>query len=186
MRARRGKKKTVKKKKTRGKRAKAPARKTSKKAGRKKAGKTAGKRGTKGRTAKKARSKTARKGRKSAPASALKRIQPELETALSRILGRMRRKLDRLPRSPQLKLLELEAGGYNYTLNRLRPPPSDNLTQRQKQIARHVSQGLSNKEIAEKLDISPATVAAHLRTIFTKLRVRTRTALAKHALAYYM
>ncbi len=72
-----------------------------------------------------------------------------------------------------------------YTLSRLRPPPEENLTHRQKQIARQVSQGLSNKEIGKKLNISPATVAAHLRTIFTKLRVKTRTALAKHVLAYY-
>jgi DNA-binding NarL/FixJ family response regulator len=86
---------------------------------------------------------------------------------------------------PQLKLLEVEAGGYTYTLSRLRPLADDNLTDRQKQIAWLVSEGLSNKGIAAKLRISPATVAAHLRTIFTKLRVKTRTALAKHARAYY-
>ncbi len=117
--------------------------------------------------------------------AALKALQPELEKEVSRVLGRMRRKLGKLPRAAQLKLLQVDAGGFTYTLNRLRPAPDDNLTDRQKQIALLVAQGLSNKEIGRNLRISPATVAAHLRTIFTKLRVRTRTALAKHALAYF-
>lgn len=159
-----------------GKAARGPAKKTA----RTRAGKKTGRRPAR-KTGKKARQKT-----RTAPAgSALKRLQPELETALSRLLGRVQRKLDRLPHTSQLKLLELEAGGYTYTLSRLRPPPDDSLTHRQKQIARLVAQGISNKEIAAKLRISPATVAAHLRTIFTKLRLKTRTALAKHAIAYY-
>ena len=146
-------------------------------------------------TRKKTRSRTTRSApakrtrrpakKKATATSPLGRLQPELEKALSRLLGRVRRKLDKLPRTAQLKLLAVETGGFTYTLSRLRPPPKDNLTHRQKQIARQVAQGLSNKEIGEKLQISPATVAAHLRTIFTKLRVKTRTALAKHALAYY-
>ena len=117
--------------------------------------------------------------------SALGKIQPDLERALLSLLGRRRQQLSKLPATAQLKLLEVESGGFTYTLNRLRPPAEDSLTHRQKQIARQVSLGLSNKEIGEKLEISSATVAAHLRTIFTKLRVKTRTALAKHALAYY-
>ena len=123
--------------------------------------------------------------KKTSATSTLGKLQPELEKALSRLLGRVQRKLDKLPRTAQLKLLEVEMGGFTYTLNRLRPPPDDNLTQRQKQIARQVAQGLSNREIGDKLHISSATVAAHLRTIFTKLRVKTRTSLAKHAIAYY-
>ncbi len=134
-----------------------------------------------------ARTKSTRKRakKKASATSTLAKLQPELEKALSRLLDRRQRQLNKLPRTAQLKLLEVEKGGFTYTLSRLRPPTDDNLTQRQKQIARQVSQGLSNKEIGEKLRISSATVAAHLRTIFTKLRVKTRTALARHALAYY-
>ena len=164
--------------------------KTTRKAGRK--AKASTKKVPAGKASKKKRSgRKAKKGKKNAgerrPSvnSALGRLQPELEKALSSLLRRKQRHLSKLPQSAQLKLLEVEAGGFTYTLNRLRPPPNDSLTHRQKQIARQVSQGLSNKEIGEKLQISSATVAAHLRTIFTKLRVRTRTALAKHALAYY-
>lgn len=134
-----------------------------------------------------ARTKSTRKRatKKASVTSTLAKLQPELEKALSRLLDRRQRQLNKLPRTAQLKLLEVEKGGFTYTLSRLRPPTDDNLTHRQKQIARQVSQGLSNKEIGKKLQISSATVAAHLRTIFTKLKVKTRTALAKHAIAYY-
>lgn len=48
------------------------------------------------------------------------------------------------------------------------------LSDREHQIALLVTRGLSNKEIAIELDISPWTVAAHLRRIFTKLDVGRR------------
>lgn len=134
---------------------------------------------------KKTRKKTAKSATNRQSSTALKRLQPELEKSLTQILRRSQRKLGALPRTPQLKLLELEVQGYTYVLNRIRPLLADNMTDRQKQISRLVSQGLSNKQIGSKLRISPATVAAHLRTIFTKLRLKTRTALARHALAYY-
>jgi LuxR family maltose regulon positive regulatory protein len=39
-----------------------------------------------------------------------------------------------------------------------------------------LSAGLSNKEIGRQLDLSDNTVKFHLRNIFTKLNVTTRTA----------
>ena len=86
--------------------------------------------------------------------------------------------------TPRLKLLEVEVDGYTYVLNRIRPLPADTLTNRQRQVVRLVTQGLSNREIARKLRRSPATVAAHLRRIFQTLGVKSRTALVKHALTY--
>jgi len=41
-----------------------------------------------------------------------------------------------------------------------------------------VGQGLSNKEVARRLNISVGTVKAHLHTIFKQLRIPNRTALA--------
>jgi DNA-binding CsgD family transcriptional regulator len=56
--------------------------------------------------------------------------------------------------------------------------PTEVLTKRELQIACLVSIGCVNKQIASELKISEWTVSSHLRRIFTKLGVRTRTALA--------
>lgn len=52
------------------------------------------------------------------------------------------------------------------------------LTHRQKQICRLVSLGLSDKEIADNLCISPCTVRSHLRIVFERSGVRRRAELA--------
>lgn len=49
------------------------------------------------------------------------------------------------------------------------------LTRRQLEILNFMSQGYSNKIIAEKLVLSETTIKAHLRTIFKKLKVTNRT-----------
>jgi DNA-binding NarL/FixJ family response regulator len=51
------------------------------------------------------------------------------------------------------------------------------LTRREEQIVGHALGGLSNKEIADRLDIRPCTVKAHLTSVFRKLSVRDRTQL---------
>ena len=48
------------------------------------------------------------------------------------------------------------------------------LTKREYQIVTLVAEGLKNKDIAERLCISPATVRHHLSSIFTKLEVPDR------------
>jgi DNA-binding CsgD family transcriptional regulator len=48
------------------------------------------------------------------------------------------------------------------------------LTRKQKQILRYVSKGLSNKQIANKLNISPGTVNTHLDNIYLKLGCSSR------------
>jgi DNA-binding CsgD family transcriptional regulator len=57
------------------------------------------------------------------------------------------------------------------------PSPSTVLTGRELQIASLVADGLLNKQIADRLQISEWTVCAHLRRIFSKLRVSTRAAM---------
>jgi RNA polymerase sigma factor (sigma-70 family) len=52
------------------------------------------------------------------------------------------------------------------------------LTGRERQIIRLVSEGLSNKAIARRLKITDGTVKVHLHTLFEKLGVSNRTALA--------
>lgn len=55
--------------------------------------------------------------------------------------------------------------------------PLEKLTRREKEIARAVSEGKSNKLIATDCDISERTVKTHLTNIFKKLQVKDRVAL---------
>ena len=52
------------------------------------------------------------------------------------------------------------------------------LTPRERDVARHVAQGASNREVAAALDITERTVKAHLSAVFEKLAVRDRVQLA--------
>jgi len=52
---------------------------------------------------------------------------------------------------------------------------SETLTQRELDILKMVTKGLSNKEIANELSLSARTVQRHLESIFIKLQVGSRT-----------
>jgi DNA-binding NarL/FixJ family response regulator len=54
----------------------------------------------------------------------------------------------------------------------------DELTKRERQVAKAVADGLSNREIAARLSISERTVKARLTSVFQKLNVRDRVQLA--------
>jgi DNA-binding CsgD family transcriptional regulator len=54
------------------------------------------------------------------------------------------------------------------------PDPFKGLTQREQDIALLVCQGLSNKQIADRLYLSPKTVETHLTRVFAKLNVAAR------------
>lgn len=57
------------------------------------------------------------------------------------------------------------------------------LTDRERQIMRLVSEGLSNKAIGRRLNIADGTIKVHLHHVFQKLQVSNRTVLAALALA---
>ena len=56
------------------------------------------------------------------------------------------------------------------------------LTVRERQVAQAIARGLRNKQIAQELGISAETVKRHLASIYGKLAVRGRVALAIHML----
>jgi DNA-binding NarL/FixJ family response regulator len=53
--------------------------------------------------------------------------------------------------------------------------PSENLTKRENDVLNYVSRGYTNKEIADALGLSAETVRGYLKTIYSKLHVRSRT-----------
>jgi two-component system, NarL family, nitrate/nitrite response regulator NarL len=57
------------------------------------------------------------------------------------------------------------------------------LTDRERQIMRLVSEGLSNKEIGRRLNIVDGTIKVHLHNIFQKLEITNRTVLAALAIS---
>ena len=63
-----------------------------------------------------------------------------------------------------------------------RPPTPNPLTEREAEVLRLVAQGLSNQDIARKLNISDPTVRTHVSNIMSKLHLATRIQAALYAL----
>ncbi len=69
------------------------------------------------------------------------------------------------------------------TARKCDPSTRSQLTPLELQLAGYVSDGLSNKEIAAQMFLSKRTIDYHLRNVFVKLDVSSRTQLAGLALA---
>ncbi|MEO5877576.1 MAG: LuxR C-terminal-related transcriptional regulator, partial [Streptosporangiaceae bacterium] len=59
-------------------------------------------------------------------------------------------------------------------------PAESQMTAQEMQIARLAAEGLSNREIGQRLYLSPRTVGSHLYRIFPKLGIRSRSQLSAH------
>jgi len=66
-----------------------------------------------------------------------------------------------------------------YYLRLLDKDPRGSLTQREREVVDHIVDGLTHKEIARSLGISPATVRNHTQAVLTKLGARNKAALIK-------
>jgi DNA-binding CsgD family transcriptional regulator len=118
----------------------------------------------------------------------------DLQELLSRVLCSLLREI--APRNSGAGdevIADLDVDGVHYTLIRLAstdaaPPPSPGaphaevaerygLSSREREVARMVAKGYTNKTIAAVLDISSWTVDTHIRRIFGKLGVRSRSAM---------
>ena len=75
---------------------------------------------------------------------------------------------------------ELRASGE--TARRRDASAVTDLTAQELQVARLVRSGLSNRDVAAQLFLSPRTIDFHLRNVFTKLAITSRTELAAHPL----
>jgi NarL family two-component system response regulator LiaR len=62
------------------------------------------------------------------------------------------------------------------------PPPAQTLSERELDVLRLVTQGLSNREIAERLVITEMTVRSHVSNILSKLHLASRIQAALYAL----
>jgi len=71
-----------------------------------------------------------------------------------------------------------KAGQERRRVGGRRPSPTD-LTPAEEEVAHLVAEGRTNREVATALFISVHTVDAHLRRIYRKLQVRSRTELAR-------
>jgi two-component system, NarL family, nitrate/nitrite response regulator NarL len=71
------------------------------------------------------------------------------------------------------------------SVERSHAPRASKLTERDKAVLRLTLQGLTNREIAEQLEVSEPAVKASLRQVFNKLNVRTRAQAVKVALEQY-
>ncbi len=59
------------------------------------------------------------------------------------------------------------------------------LTEREMEVLRSLVQGLANKEIASRLEVSESTIKNTLQQLFAKTNVRTRAQLVRVALEQY-
>jgi DNA-binding NarL/FixJ family response regulator len=96
----------------------------------------------------------------------LKRTKPsELRAALLDVLA------GGVPMTSQIARLVIES----FRQKAKARDESSELSFREEQILQLISQGYSNKMIAEKLQVSIDTVCTHLRRVFVKLHVSSRT-----------
>lgn len=79
------------------------------------------------------------------------------------------------PMTPEIARMLVEA----YHRKPAASGQTEELTARESEILTLLSEGLSNKEIADRVNISYDTVRAHLRHIYEKLHVRGRTEAVK-------
>jgi DNA-binding NarL/FixJ family response regulator len=56
-----------------------------------------------------------------------------------------------------------------------RPASIESLSERELEVLRHIAEGLTNQEIADRLYLSLYTVKAHARSIYDKLDAHSRT-----------
>ncbi len=75
------------------------------------------------------------------------------------------------PMSPSIARRILDV----FVLNKIKPPVELPITQRERELLVHLSEGLLYKEIADKMNITTGTVKQTIHKIYGKLHVNNRT-----------
>ena len=99
--------------------------------------------------------------------------------------GHLRRALttfDDLSARPWTERARQELRASGESIRRQGPNALPKLTAQELQVAKLVTQGLSNRDVAAQLFVSPRTVDFHLRNVFTKLDISSRGQLVHHDL----
>jgi DNA-binding CsgD family transcriptional regulator len=93
-------------------------------------------------------------------------------------------RFDALGATPWAERAQIELRACGQTIRRRTATAAADLTPQELQVAGFVARGLSNADVAAQLFLSRRTVDFHLRNVFTKLGVTSRTELA-HRMAHY-
>jgi DNA-binding NarL/FixJ family response regulator len=104
-------------------------------------------------------------------------IEPDVETLARALIEQTARR-----NGGERLLLDCEIDGVRLLLVQRAETDEPKLSPRELEIGHLVAQGFSNKMIAATLTISPMTVSTHIRRIFEKLGVRTRSAMVARLL----
>jgi two-component system, NarL family, nitrate/nitrite response regulator NarL len=71
------------------------------------------------------------------------------------------------------------------SVNRSRAPGRPKLAERERMVLRLILQGLTNRQIGERLEVGEGAIKSTLRQVFSKLGVRTRSQVVKVILEQY-
>jgi DNA-binding NarL/FixJ family response regulator len=70
----------------------------------------------------------------------------------------------------------------NFSMKSSQSSPADVLTKREKEILTLIAQGFTDKEIAEKVFLSPLTITTHRKNILSKLGLKNKVELTRFAM----
>ena len=78
------------------------------------------------------------------------------------------------------------AGALSTSPSKIAPTAPAGLTPREVEVLRLVAQGMTTPQIAKRLILSAHTVHAHVRSIYTKLDVNSRSRVTRYAIEQHL